>query len=367
MIKSVEQLLKRIKYIVQYIMLYILLLVIFNIIFIYIYARLGVSEPWRLSWDVFLSVQDSIPENVRIVAYIERIVYDLFSVVLVGTVLVRFLMPLNPIIFSKYITYDTVDKYYALRYWIMLPRRQYLYDVKVRVMVTDYESHQEGINKLPVMWEMDEAELEYDQIRGIRYVVLSEEESKELSAVLKKIEEGHGINGKQSDRKWNIDFVIRGTSENGTTYYGWHQYKHKNLLRGYRHVPMQQHEYDSEDFYRIKYMSEEERRNRKIGQDYYEKNKREFFRYQHFDKLFALPKCEKQTDSAIRRDILTQSQIRSKPFGGVRQIVPDSISLITRFWLDTDRTFTEVFCALLKTLRSKIEDMSKMILKKLRN
>lgn len=340
--RPLNQIQKKMKFLMQYLFFYLLGTFLIVYIFALLYIQKGVTSPFRLSFEIFWSIESEYPELIKTIAYCETIAYDLFSIILVGTVLVRLLQPLNPIQFSNYIVYDTVDRKMTFRYWIMLPKGKYLYDVKLKILLTDYESHQTGINQLETFWEPDNNKMNLDQIRGIRFVELNEKESSDLIILIERMIQKH-INDKGEYIGGNcaVDFSIRGTSENGTTYYGWHRYKLEEILLGYRYVPLQRHTYASEDFYRIEPRGDKGGIN--ASKDFYEKGKKEFFRYQHFDKVYRLPNSAFSSLAQKRGDILSKEQILHGQYSGIKQLLLDLISFGVWFYLDSDKKIRWIF------------------------
>ena len=90
-----------------------------------IYFQYGIDDSLEKSIKTFWAMENTLPESVIFWVYCEKIVRDLFSFALVGYVFLKYLAPINPILFSKYIAYDTVDRKMQFRYWIKLPKGQY--------------------------------------------------------------------------------------------------------------------------------------------------------------------------------------------------------------------------------------------------
>ena len=334
---------KRIKSIILYLIYYFLSSIFVTAVFAWIYSIRGIGNPIEVSFEVFWGLDSHWNSNIIKWIYVEKIVNNLFSIILVGSVLTRFLEPINPILFGKYVVYDTVDKKFSFRYWIMLPKGQYLYDVKIKLLLTEYETHQRGINKLNSSWEMNSDNLQLDLARGIGFLELTVNESSDLiKAINKMCYKYAASNGRSFGGEFGVDLSIRGNSENGTTYHGWCRYKKEDILLGYRHVPMQRHSYDTEDFYREQYFSEEERKSIRASEDFYRAGKKEFFRYQHFDKVYRLANSARAKKAEEQRDILTKKQIIHGQHSIPYQLILDFISFIAWFILDSDRKISWV-------------------------
>ena len=180
--------------------------------------------------------------------------------------------------------------------------------------------------------------------RGIRFIELTQEEYNDLLKAIEKLNMSH-INeeGVYIGGDIIIDLSIRGTSENGSTYHAWHKYKLEDILLGYRHVPMQRHSYDSNDFYREVYLSDDEKINLNSSEDFYQLGKKEFFRYQHFDKVYRLKSSAKSEKAEKNHDVLSEKQIRHGQYWGLHQLILDLFSFIAWFFLDSDKKISWVF------------------------
>lgn len=343
--RSAQRLLGKIKLLSKYIFFYLLGAVLIISFFGEIYLLYNVKNAFEYSWQIFWLIENNVSKDIKIWFYIERIANSLFSLIIVGNILTKFLSPLNPILFSKYVTYDTVDRIFTFKYWIMLPKNQYLYNVKIKLFLAEYEAHQRGVNKIQSKWQLNTNNL-LDLARGIRFIELSEEAScdlvKNIDSMLQKYEKDDNGN-----YKWGIDLFIDGVSETGVNYHGHVKYKMKDILIGYKNVPMQRHSYASEDFYREYHLSQEEKERMECSKDFYDSGKKEFFRYQHFDKVYKLLNSaiyeEGQNEAEKAGDVLTRQQIEYGQYGGIKQLLIDLMSFITWFYLDSDRKVSWVF------------------------
>lgn len=344
--RPLHQLGKKIKAIFLYLLFYCLGALIVVTTFAWIYSFKGINNSWKISYEIFWAIENYNFKEVLYWIYAERVVNDLFSILLVGTVLAHLLKPLNPILFGKYVTCDTVDRKMTFQYWIMLPKNQYLYDTKIKIFLADYETHQKGINKIKPIWSLNEHDnrLNINLARGIRFIELTQGEYNDLLKAIEKLYMSH-INekGEYIGGDIIIDLSIRGTNENGSTYHAWHKYKLDDILLGYRHVPMQRHSYDSNDFYREVYLSDDEKINLNSSEDFYQRGKKEFFRYQHFDKVYRLKSSAKSEKAEKNHDVLSEKQIRHGQYWGLHQLILDLFSFIAWFFLDSDKKLSWVF------------------------
>lgn len=343
--RSLHQIGKKIKAIFLYLLYYCLGSLIAVTIFAWIYSLKGIINSWQISFEIFWTIENYKIDEIIYWTYAERIMNDLFSVILVGTVLAHLLKPLNPILFANYVAYDTVDRKMVFKYWIMLPKDQYLYDTRIKLFLADYETHQQGINKISPVWEVNENEdrLNLNMARGIRFVELTEKESSDLMKSIENLYNKHvDEEGKYVGGEIVIDFSIRGTDESGTTYHNWHKYKLDDILLGYRYVPMQRHSYYSRDFYREVYLNDEEKRNLNASEDFYQSGKKEFFRYQHFDKVYRLKSSAKSEKAEKNHDVLSENQIKHGQYRGLHQLILDLLSFITWFYLDSNKKMSWV-------------------------
>ena len=109
--RPLHQVGKKIKVIFLYLLYYCLSSLIVVTIFAWIYSLKGISNSWQISFEIFWTIENYKFDEIVYWTYVERMMNDLFSIILVGTVLMRLLKPLNPILFANYVAYDTVDIY----------------------------------------------------------------------------------------------------------------------------------------------------------------------------------------------------------------------------------------------------------------
>lgn len=205
-------------------------------------------------------------------AYVKQLIIvcsEMVDILIVSNMLKKLLNPINPIYFSDYFIYDTPKKEFFFRYWIMMREGKYLYDINVRVLLIRPSVFQVGENKLKAEWHsMDKNITNLSYARGIRYVVLSRNESDELKRYLENEEYDDCI----------INVIISGKTNTGEVFTKFKNYEPRKCMIGYRFVPLQEHEYMSELYYKPT------EHNREAVWD----KKREMFCYQHFNMVTRL-------------------------------------------------------------------------------
>lgn len=320
---------KKICFVIKYIVLYVVVSFIFISFFATLYWLFGVNNSFEYSLNVFWGIANEINMKIYCWTIGEVVVSNLFNTIIVTCVLIRFLKPLNPIIMSKYIVYNTKKNRFHFRYWIMLPEGKFLFDAKLRVVVTTPEAHEVGINTLQSKWESkDDKVLNLGQIRGIRYLELNKEESQELLEYINN--QKYNITEDRLEKnRCEINFVISAHDENGTRYYRWQKYQIADVLYGFQFVPLQGHEYCDKRFF-LENQPEE---------DFVKCNGtlyagKELFRYQHFDKVYPLQAAVIPSEKHIKKDILLKKQVIKGQYKGLRQKLLDMCSWIIMFFLD---------------------------------
>lgn len=194
---------------------------------------------------------------------------EMVDILIISNILKKLLNPINPIYFSNHFIYDTPKKEIFFRYWIMMREGKYLYDIDVRVRLIRPSVFQVGENKIKAEWQsVDKNITNLSYARGIRYIVLSQNESKELKRYLDNKEYNDCI----------INVVISGKTNTGKVFTKFKDYKPQKLKIGYRFVPLQEHEYMSELYYKPTDNNREENWDKK----------REMFCYHHFNMVTRL-------------------------------------------------------------------------------
>lgn len=345
--RPLRQLCKKISMIGKYIKYYFFSSLIFVSVFAFIYYRMNLEDPIRYSIGVFWGISNESPiEGVSFWSTTEVIVSQLFSIIIATSMLLKFLKPLNPIILSDKIAYNTKTKKFKFCYWIMWPEGRFLYDTTIRIFVTDRQAHQAGVNSLPVEWESkDEKVIKLRLARGIRYAQLSVKESKKLYNIINS----KNNTTKDSANEYEIDLVISGSDSTGNRYYAWRRYGLNAVCYGYQFVPLQQHEYTDYRFFQ----GDEDKLNINVDKN---KLKKELFRYQHFGKLYPLEKIEENEKSELKKYILEEYQLINGQYGPIRQKILDFYDWIIMFFLD--KSHWKAWCKSVLPIKKteKIED-----------
>lgn len=154
--KPIKQICKRIHTVVEYVIYYMVISFGVILMFALFYYFLHIKNPIDYSMKVFLGVAGDFIEEVSFCSILETLISNLFNVIVVSSVLIKFLNPLNPIIISDYVTYNNKSKKYKFCYWIMLPEGRFLYEINIRIFLTTREAHLDGVNALRVVWQSED-------------------------------------------------------------------------------------------------------------------------------------------------------------------------------------------------------------------
>lgn len=169
--EPIRQLSRKVKSIFKYIMFYMVISFICILCFALIYKFWNINQPIKYSIEVFWDISDGFKTELFYLNTIEVIISNLFSAIIVSSVLLKFLKPLNPIIISDYVAYNSKRKWFRFCYWIMLPEGNFLFDICAQIFLTTREAHQEGVNSLCTVWKSNDKRVtRLKQARGIRYV-----------------------------------------------------------------------------------------------------------------------------------------------------------------------------------------------------
>lgn len=318
--EPIRQLCRKIGLIVKYALYYIVISFIIILIFALFYYSCGFKTPVNSSIKIFWGIanESTIPSSFWII--IEIIISNLFNLIIVSSVLIKFLRPLNPIIVSNNVAYNNKTKKFKFCYWIMLPESKFLFDVNIRIFLTTRAAYQDGVNSLPVIWQStDENVKNLKQARGIRYAQLNTKESEELYKLMR--------DKRATSNEYELGFVINGNDATGNRYYSWKRYKLINIYYGFQFIPLQEHEYNSEKFF----MGNEELLNIQSHESHFP---RELFRYQHFGKLFKLKNAECINKNQEKKDILTKDKIINGQYKYLKQKLVDLCSWSIMLFLD---------------------------------
>lgn len=318
--EPIRQVCRKIKVIFKYIIYYLVISFIIISLFALFYYFEGFKTPMESSIKVFWGISNNFTSESSFWTTAEILVSNLFNLIIVSSVLIKFLKPLNPIIVSNNVAYNNKTNRFKFCYWIMLPEGKFLFDINIRIFLTTCAAYQDGVNSLPVIWQSTDKDVEnLRQARGIRYVQLSTKESKALYDLIK--------NKKATTLKYELGLVINGNDATGNRYYSWKRYKLINVFYGYQFVPLQKHEYTAEDFF----TGNEDTIN---VQNYESHFPRELFRYQHFGKLFKLDNGENIKEKQEKKDILSKDKIVNGQYKWLKQKLLDFCSWIIMLFLD---------------------------------
>ena len=258
-----------------------------------------------MSVDIFFGSIPDTEESIHFLAVLESLSREIIVVMLLGTILSKMLYPLNPIYLSKYIALDN-DGVLHFRYFTLLKKGNYLYDVHIRVVVSNPRDMNVGEGQL-----MDEFSQQLEMIRGVRRCVLKRIQT---MRILKKLED--------SDKK--IHFIIKGTDENGVCYTRIKAYEKSDILMGCKFLSIRKSEYAKLDI--VKQVDVSNGLIPPVIEG-------EFIRYQHFNKLYVVSPNYNYGESG---DVLSGSKIVYGEFSGIKQILLDMRSMITYLYLERD-------------------------------
>lgn len=321
---QIRQLSKKMMMILKYIVFYQILSFLIILIFALVYYLIGVKYPIDYSFNIFLKITSDFAENASVPSKMEYVANDLFNIIVASTILLKFLTPLNPIIISENVVFNSIIKKFSFCYWIMLPEGKFLFDINIRIFLTTRTAHQEGINSIKVKWQSnDKSVTNLKLARGIRYARLNKKESRELDKIIQMVKKDNSILKKDNSvlkKDYELNFVISGDDSVGNRFYAWKKYEIDDICYGYQFVPLQEHEYTSKAFL----AGDEDGMN----SDNTKICRKELFRYQHFGKICALD------ENMEKKYILTEKWITEGQYNGLRQKFLDFFSWITMLFLD---------------------------------
>lgn len=293
----------------KYIILYFIIVSIFVVIFSFIYSSKNVSDPFIFCIDVIWGTPET-PENVKAITIGQKIFYDVFLVLFLGSFISQQIRPINPIEYSKYISFCKQSNEYFFRYWIILPVGKYLFDAKLRLIVTLKEEFNRGVNSLACVFEK---EAEYNSIRGVRYFKISGVDASRFSNALSR------------NSSLIISLYIIGTNETGVIYSSVKRYKPADIMRGYKFISIRKSEYKEQA---KKACNSVLKPSKKFLHKSTKDSSREFIRYQHFDKLYKAEDDAIEISGKNSKDILDANKIVNGQYVGPRQWLQDLYSWI---------------------------------------
>lgn len=326
----IQQLWRKIKRLIQYAALYIAFAFLFIFVFSEIYKSVDASLPNTTSVNIFLGMKDirSLPSNVYYICLMQIAAQNIFFIAWIGSFLSKFLKPLNPLFFSRYVV--CCHNQMKFRYWIMLPAHKFLYNVHIRVYFSSGSLYNGGKNKLTAEWELNNPRIQnINQARGVHIVELEEAETKSLLIEIDKYKN-------EPDAKLVI--MINGSSDDGQIFWGRHSYNLSKFLKtGYQHVPIRQPECA-----RVVNKFSKESNICEIHENRY------LIRYENFNKIYeyrtgspyfsVLGKWalkRKPPEELHNKDVLSYYQIAYGQYGGgIRQFLLDLLNLLIGIFLD---------------------------------
>lgn len=300
----------------MYTLLYLIVALIIIIFFYFLYRILGIDFPWYNSVYIFWGLESGTNISRNLVIF-ETIFRNVLFVAWTGSFLSKLLIPVNPILFANNIVYNNENKL-RVRYWIMVPYKQYLYNVNIRLILTDGPFINRGVNKTHTLWEYNE---NFNIMRGVRYIELLPEDSATIFHITNTIENPF------------ITVRIQGQNKTGIIFYAQRMYSiPNNMLKGYDFVYTFQPEC-------IKLAQ-------KLGYQVEGiKPKKHLVRYENFDKVYSCCSQENQDETNTNNDIFTLEQIVYGQYYGIKiyqrvhQRFVDMLNYTITFVLNKDRFF----------------------------
>lgn len=287
------------------------IIVVFSLLFGVIYLKNGVQSPFSLCFNVIWG-EPIIPDDLSSTIIIQKILYDVVLVLFIGAFVSQQIKPVNPVEYSEYISYCIGANKYYFRYWVLLPKNKYLYDAKVRLVVTEKAELNSGINSLHTLYEITE---NYNSIRGVRFLRLLGDEATKFSDVL------------CSAQSLLISLYIIGTDEAGLTYSAVKRYKKDAIMSGYYFVSIRKSEYLLQAQEAL--CLESGNRHSVIENS----SSKEVMRYRHFNKLYKIDKNAAILPCNAKKDVLSAEEIVYGQYTGFRKWFLDSYSCIVSFFL----------------------------------
>lgn len=249
----------------KFILIYILSILLFLFIFSLVYSHYSIVKSYQFSFDIIWG-NPTVPENLHGIVILQKMLYDIFLVFLIGTFISQQLRPINPIEYSKFIVYNKAKNCYSFRYWAILCKNKYLYNVTVRLILTTQEELNRGVNKLSTQFEKQDT---YNSIRGVRYFKIDGEDATDFSRAINK------------GKNCIISLYILGTNESGITYSSVKRYGNKDIKNGYEFISIRKSEYEKQ-INNASFITQKNNFRRKRVAN------RDSFRYQHFDRICEL-------------------------------------------------------------------------------
>ena len=230
--------------------------------FAYIYHGMDIGEPFLHSLYVYLG---QIDFKIGIVELFELFVQIVVAYIAIGSAVTKCMQPINPLRFSSCAVLKGQTVWF--RYWIMLKKGSFLYDVMIRAWIGDDDFFRNEYNKdYPFVSES----ITLNSIRGIRQV---------------PIDVSSFCDGDYEQlKKYKIVLMINGVNKDGTMFTNSKAYGFRtDVFNGCRFAEVQidkNHETPS------------------INQE--DEKKRYFYKYQNFNKIII-------EDEKLRSDLESQA------------------------------------------------------------
>lgn len=295
MYKPINCLVKKILNIIRYCLIYVICTGLIIGIMILVYSKTGYNNPDQKSIAVYLgSAQD-----VDFLTLIQFTLCRLADILVFSGILASLLEPVNPIYFSDYFIYDNLKNKYRFRYWVMFREGTFLYNVTIKVFLTENHMQYAGINRIKPLWESEDPLItNLSMIRGMRIIELNEKDSEKLSAAISS--------HKEHKDSLRLNILISGETEKGKHITKMAHYFPEKCLHGYRFVPLQQRVYSNEEYF---------------SSDSPEKitynDGKNLLNYKHFNKVCAIINNDEtiEADAPVsKQDIIECSKLKKKNY-----------------------------------------------------
>lgn len=195
----------------------------------------------------FVSISSQSDAVVNPLLFLARWTGVLLVGLLLGIIVAILTEPVNIIDFSRFATLSFDEQALVLRYWIKQPEGEYLFRPSIDVMIIDSHETNRGTPDVKYLfrWEIpkdepDSPQNQYFAIRGVRYAKIpfsaksAYDSSKSLQSALDEVLCDYP--------KAHIAFRIGGTKSNGSNVFKCAYYTSRNMLYGYKFVPIRKNE-----------------------------------------------------------------------------------------------------------------------------
>ena len=214
-----------IKRFVKYLGIYIIVMLVIVLLFTLLNSIFYKNNFWNSLQLSMNSIWGNTSDS-TLLTYSEKIVYDIFLILLLGSYVIRKMKPVNPFEFADVIAYDG-DKFY-IRYWVIRSNHRLMYNVKIRIVFLNKYEPNRGVNKPRSIFEIEQS---LNAIRGVRYVTIE------------------GTNAMRLKKYWEensndiVQVFIQGQMEDGSTYFKVKQYNNNDVMYNCTFVSIRRTEY----------------------------------------------------------------------------------------------------------------------------